>query len=239
MRFPLRRLVPAALLIAAACSDDGPTGVTAGTEMSVAEQVAIEAALAKVAAALEGVGRTGIDTVMADLTRVAARLVRLQGRQGAITLTGSAVGASATMQGVAMASRQEGLAGPSSAQLVVAWQGLDPVTFTVDRALVVLGGGDGPSWDLAATAATSAARLVEFDGATPTRFFYNASGSLTAGGDDFGGGCPGIDNTADARCETGRQTVAGSVTGSADGGTTLATWAWADAVLPSFRLTTR
>jgi hypothetical protein len=236
LRRRLARLLAAA---AVGCSDDAPTGITAGTEMTVAEQVAIEAALATVAQALEEVGRTASDTVMADLTRLAARLVRLQGRQGAVALTGSAVPGGAAMQGVALVAQGEGLAGVASGQLVVAWQGLDPVAFTVDRAVVVLGGGQGSPWSLAATAADNAGRLIEFDGGTATRFFYNAGGAFAVTDDAFRGDCPGLPNTDDASCETGRQTVEGDVAGSADGGATVSGWAWESAVLPAFRLTSR
>jgi hypothetical protein len=231
MRVPCIALI---VLLLSSCGED-PTGVTAGETMSVAEQTAIEAALGRVADALETDGRTAQDTLMADLTRVSARLVSLQGRQGTLSVTGPAVGGTASMHGVALLASAQNAPTGSPVQFLVAWEGLDATAFTVTRAVVVMATGTSP-FSLPSVSTSNAARLIRFDGADATDFYYNVTGTLTASVDRFGGNCPGITNTGGNSCEIGQQTVGGSVTGSNDNGATTSAYGWADTVVPAFRL---
>ena len=227
--------VAVSLLVLVGCGDD-PTGITAGETMSVAEQVAIEAALGRVADALEAVGETSQDTLMADLTRVSARLLSLQGRQGALSVSGAAVGGTVAMHGAALVASATSASDGSPVQFFIAWEGLNPTSFTVNHAIVAMGTGTSP-FALPSASTSNAARLISFDGIEATTFYYNVSGTLTATGERFGGSCPGIANTGGNSCTTGRQTLSGAVTGSSDNGATSSPFTWTDAVVPAFRLT--
>jgi hypothetical protein len=88
-----RQLSLALCLGAVACGSDTPTGLT-GTQMPVTQQVSIEAALIKVAAALEAT-QSSDDSTLAGWMRSAAHLIRLQGQQGSLQVANAALSSSA------------------------------------------------------------------------------------------------------------------------------------------------
>jgi hypothetical protein len=243
---PMRRRVPvvavslSALLLTIACSDYSPTGIVEGALMTVGEQVVIEAALDRVADTMQVRGRTAQDTLMANFTRIAARLVRLQGRQGEITVASPIAGAaSIVMKAAAFIGIDASSAGSPNVHLLVAWSGLDDLHGTVQRALVVM--ADDPqregTFSVAATSTTDAARYVDFG--TGGGFYFNVSGTLSVATPQFSGGCAGLPDTQEYTCEVGRQSVGGTVTVSKDNGVTRPVMAITSAVLPAFRLTTK
>ena len=238
MRRPISIL---SLLVLLGCGDE-PTAITAGTQMSVGDQVAIESALLKVADSLKIVGRTQGDSVLADLARVGARLVRLNGREGAVTVTAPGSAVPIAMKGVGFHAVERGSAGSTSRHnhVVVAWEALDNIALTVRRALVVvvdttLATG---TFTLPGTVTGSqGARFLDF---TPTTggIYAGGAGTLTVESARYRGGCVGLPNSAIATCAVGVQNVRGSVTVTKLGGTTPSTVSWELASLPSFEIVT-
>ena len=245
----MRQLVSVYATVLLAACGDGPTEITAGTRMSVADQVAIEASLATVADELERTGRTAADSLLADLTRIGARLVRLQGREGALALSGLPTPpASATMSAASIVVADEspggggGGGGGGVVHVLIAWEGLDHLMNTVERALVLVVPGSsapgGGTFPLEPGSLGSAARIVDFSPGGEAGFARNGAGSLTVTSAAFRGSCPGLVNTRDARCEVGRQTVAGGFQATLEGAPPAAV-SWPGAELPAFRLSTR
>jgi hypothetical protein len=220
-----------------ACGGDSPTAVTAGSQMSVGEQLAIEPALNRVADTLVRRGGTAGDTLALAYLQIAARLVRLQGQQGTLTATVSTPTAetSYAMHAVAL-SVHLGTAG--YVPVLVAWQGLDVARNVVQRALVAVGspvaGAAGAS-PVAPPSADRVLRLADFSGGVAT-LAQATAGTLTVADPRFRGDCPGLPNTPTASCTTGRERVSATATlaGGAQGTLTIDA-----AVLPAFLLETK
>jgi hypothetical protein len=205
----------------------------------VAEQLAIEPALDRVADTLARRGATAADTLAEQYLRIAGRLVRLQGQQGTLTATVS-TSASQTgyaMHAVALAVRLGDL---GYVPVLVAWQGLDATSNTVDRALVAVGSALAGATGSSSVAPPSADRILRFaDLSSGVASLASASaGTLTVTDAQFRGDCPGIANTASESCSTGRERVGVAATlalpGSAPGTLDVETTG-----LPAFLLETR
>lgn len=135
-----RAAVLAAVLAGSAgCNIDRGDDFDVGQELSAAELLAIEAAAGKVAGVLYA-ENTRADSAIADLTRVAARLVRNQGRASRIPVRSSSPVAD-TMFAVAVQSRD--LTTGVLIDFVFLWRGLDPVAMTVSDAVMVEKGSLG------------------------------------------------------------------------------------------------
>lgn len=228
-------LLPAVLLLAS-CGDTA-TGPTAGAVMTVADQVAIEATLDRVADSLKARGATSEDSLLADFVRVGARLVRMQGRAAAVSVSLPS-GEAATMQAVAVRSVDRTVDPAVEARGVIAWEGLDASAFTVQRLVVAYGlvGGDGAVAFRAGDPA-NAARLVDLRSGTV--LWYNTAGSLAFAAEGYGDSCPGITNTTDNVCATGRADATLALTLTRDAGATTAPVAWSATTLPAFELVVR
>ena len=231
------------VVLLVACGE-GPTEITAGRAMSVADQVSIEAALGSVADELDRTGQSAGDSLLSDLTRIAARLIRLQGREGELTVSGFPTGApSGMLSAVSLVTTDETPGGAGHLHLVVAWEGLDNAAYTVRRALVLLvpsGSGMTGTFALQTSSQISGARVIDFSRPGAAGFARSGAGSLTVRSAEFRGSCPGIVNTAREQCEVGRETVAGEFVAQVGGETpSSGTVRWDEALLPSFRLTIR
>ena len=237
----LSALVPLlAASLLAACGDDDPTSPIGGTEMSVGDQVAIEAALTKVADSLRAVGKTSTDTILADYVRIAARLLRVNGREGKLTVMPMSLAPNLEMRGAVanvVVPASIAIGGRTNTQILVAWEGLDNIALTVRHALVVLVSGTTATgtYTLPSGSAGEGARLLRMSG--PFAFYGGNSGTLTVRSSSFGGSCPGIQNTSAQSCAPGRETLAGSLSLTAPGGPATMV-SWTDATLPAFRLRT-
>jgi hypothetical protein len=165
--------------------------------MSVAEQVALDVAFGRFADSLDEMN-TPDDSLIADFTRIGARLIRLQGRYGTISVQVPGSAEPVSMRAVAFT-----LSDPSaSAKLVLAWEGLDAATFAVERALVLQSGG-------LETFLAPQLRFLDMTGG-PTSGLYAGGGSLTFTGMAFTNGCAGQANTSTVTCRAGKVTAAGS-----------------------------
>ena len=125
-------VITAAAAALASCNIERTVALTVGEDLTIGEQVAIEAAYGKAARVLKDTP-SDADSVLAELGAVAARLVRLQGR--ASTFDVSNGGTTVTMKGVALRSEDAELGG--TIELLLAWEGLDDAAFTVDRVLLI------------------------------------------------------------------------------------------------------
>lgn len=234
-------LVPAlAASLLAACGDDDPTSPIGGAEMSVGDQVAIEAALTKVADSLRAAGKTSTDTILADYVRIAARLLRLNGREGTLTVTPSGFAPSLDMRGAVanlVVPPSIAIGGRTNTQILVAWEGLDNIALTVRHALVVLVSGTSGTgtYTLPSGGSGEGARLLRMAG--PFELLGGNSGTLTVKSASFGGSCPGIRNTSAQSCAPGRETLAGSISVTRGSGPATVV-SWSDATLPAFQLRT-
>lgn len=239
----LRNFSPLVLCLAlGACSDTLPTDPAAGTEMSVGDQIAIEAAMGKFADTLEARGGTRQDTLLADLARVVGRIARLNGREGFLTVTVPGSSVPVEMRAVALYSSDAASQDPEAQphlNVVVAWEGLDNGAMTFRRAVIV--GVDGPapegSYSVSATSATDAARFVDFSTAAPAHFYFNVAGSLTVAGQRFRGLCVGLPPTGPFSCRSGRESVGAALTVSRDNGQTAPALSWPAAELPTYSVT--
>ena len=190
-----RRLLITLAAALIGCGSEDPTRPSFGEQLTVAEQVAVEAAFGKVADSLEA-RPTADDSLIADFTRIAARLVRLQGRYGTISvlLPGSAT--RVEMRAVGF----QGSDPSSEANLVLAWEDLDVAAFTMKRALVMQSGG---------FASTTSAQMRYFDmTGEVTAGQYSGSGVLTFTAPSFTNNCIGLSNTATESCRAGQITAA-------------------------------
>jgi hypothetical protein len=205
--------------------------------MTVGEQVVIEAALVRVADSLEARGRTGADSLMSDFVRIAARLIRLQGRQGEITATNPATGAPLEMKAVSFIGVDASSAGLPNVHLLVAWSGLDDLRGNVERALVIM--TDDPAqtgtFTFGASSGTDAVRFLDFT--SGGGFFFNVSGTVSVSAPAFSTGCAGLPNSSAFTCEFGRETMGGSAVVSKDNGVTQPSITIPGALLPAFRVT--
>jgi hypothetical protein len=221
-----------------ACGGDSPTSVSAGSRMSVAEQLAIEPALDAVADTLLRRGGTAGDTLASQYLRIAARLVHLQGQQGSLTATISSASAQTgyAMHGVALAAH---LGGVGYVHVLVAWQGLDVDRNTVQRALVLVGTPVADAAGSAPVAPPSGDQVLRFvDFPSGAAVLASASaGLITVADARFRGDCPGLVNTPTESCTTGRERVSAMTTLALPQGQQAALDVDA-AVLPAFLLST-
>ena len=179
------------------CGSEDPTKPPFGEELTVAEQVAVEAAFGRVADSLDKVRQTPDDSVMADLARIAARLVRLQGRYGTINVQLPGAASAVEMRAVALTSSDAS----SDADILLAWEELDVASFTVARALVFQRGG---------FTSTLAAQMRYLDmTGEATAGLYAGGGLLTFTAPRFTNNCTGLQNTAEESCRAGQITVSG------------------------------
>lgn len=208
------------------CGSEDPTRPPFGEALTVAEQVAVEAAFGKVADSLDKVFATPNDSIIADFTRIAARLVRLEGLYGTITVNLPGSAAPVQMRAVAGTSSDPA----SSARFVLAWEDLDVATFQVKRALVMQSGG---------FESTLAAQLryLDMTGSTPT--FYSGGGILTFTAPSFTANCIGLKNTSSASCRAGKLTAAGQADVVPRSGGTTTSISWDPTVISAFEVILR
>lgn len=135
-----RAVLVAAAVVLASCNIERTVALTVGEDLSIGEQVAIEAAYGKAARVLKDTP-IDLDSVLAELGTVAARLVRLQGRASTFDVSNGAT--TVTMKGVAVRSDDAELGG--TIEILLAWEGLDVEAFTVDRVLLIQRGAGTPS----------------------------------------------------------------------------------------------
>jgi hypothetical protein len=189
------------------CGAESPTKPPFGEELSVAEQIAVEAAFLKVVDSLEA-QNTANDSLIADFTTIAARLVRLQGRYGTINVTLPGATGAVTMRAIAGTGSDASISS-ETVSFLLAWQDLDVAAFTVKRALIIQEGG------FSSTAA-SQVRYFDMPG-TGTSGYYTGGGLLTLSAPSFTTACEGIGSSPGAICRAGKVTVAATTTASLDG----------------------
>jgi len=178
----------AAAVLLASCNIERTVALDVGEDLEIGEQVAIEAAYAKAARVLKD-SPIELDSVLAELGAVAARLVRLQGRASTFDVSNGAT--TVTMKGVAVRSDDAQLGG--TIEILLAWEGLDVDAFTVDRVLLIQRGAGTPS----------AFVQVEMPSGTITR----GAGTFNLSGGSFERACAGF---------SGRGCTVGSLTAQAD-----------------------
>ena len=226
-------LILAALVLGAACGEDDPTGITAGERMTVAEQVAIGSALEKAARALDSTHRPG-DELLADWIRIGGGLVSRQGQQGRISVRVQPRGGAAAtldMRGITLRVDQ----GSSRIHLMLAWEGLDVEQLRAQRVLVMLFTGTVEEGSLPGTGGTSDGRWIDFTtGAQFPDPYIATAATATVSGGAFGGACPGVANTQDFTCTTGREAVLADVT--VERAAQIIDIDWDAIVLPAFRI---
>ena len=177
----------AATILLVSCNIERTVALTVGEDLTVAEQVAIEAAYGKAARVLKD--NSAADSVLAELGAVAARLVRLQGRASTFDVSNGAT--NVTMKGVAVRSDDAELGG--TIEVLLAWEGLDVDAFTIDRALLVQRNAGAPSTFV----------QVEMPAGTITR----GTGTFNLSGGSFRRACAGF---------SGSGCTVGSLTAQAD-----------------------
>jgi hypothetical protein len=234
-----RLLVPILVVTSVACGSDGPTAPTFGSMMSVGDQVAIEAALRSVADTLEVRGATAQDTLIADLTRIAAIVVQLQGREGTLLVTMPGANGPVSMKAVAFVSAVEGGTVPP-VHFLIAWEWLDNVAIRLRRALVVMAEdpAEAGTFTLDPGSPTDGARFIDFVDET-ARLYVNTGGTFTVTSPTFSGSCIGLPPGGDFGCRAGGELVAGSVSVSGNGGATTGSVSWSSTALPAFRASVR
>lgn len=222
-----------AILLASSCGEDDPTGITAGERMTVQEQVAIGSALEKAARALDSTHRPA-DELLANWIRIGAGLVSRQGQHGRMTVSVRPSGGAASsldMRGMTLRVEQ----GSTRIHLVLAWEGLDVVQLRAQRVLVLLFTGTVQDGDLPGSDGTSEGRWIDFStGAVFPDPYLATTASASVSGSAFGGGCPGVADTEDFSCTTGRQAVLASAT--VQRATHIIEIVWDAVVLPAFRI---
>jgi hypothetical protein len=221
------------LFVGIACGEDDPTGITAGERMTVEEQVAIGSALEKAARALDSTHRPA-DELLADWIRIGGGLVSRQGQQGRMTVRvqprGSAV-ANLDMRGTTLRVNQ----GPVRIHLVLAWEGLDVVQLRAQRVLVLLFSGPVEDGDLPGASGSSEGRWIDYStGAAFPDPYVATTASASVSGSAFSGACPGVADTDDFTCTTGRQSIRADVT--LERSTQIIDIDWDAVVLPAFRI---
>lgn len=194
-------------LAAMGCGAESPTTPPFGEELSVAEQVAVEAAFLRVVDSLQA-RNTANDSLIADFTTIAARLVRLQGRYGTINVTLPGATGAVTMRAIA-GTGSDATISSETVSFLLAWQDLDVGEFTVTRALIIQEGG------FSSTAA-SQVRYFDMTGTT-TSGYYTGGGLLTLSAPSFSHACEGIGSSPGAICRAGKVTVAATTTAALDG----------------------
>lgn len=224
----VRRTLLTALSIALlGCGAEKATKPPFGEELSVAEQVAVEAAFLKVADSLYKVRKTADDSLIADFTQVAARLVRLEGRYGTIQVTLPGATGPVTMRAIAGTGKDATISA-ETVSFVLAWQDLDVGAFTMKRALIVQEGGFG---------STLAAQVRYFDmTGTATAGIYIGGGNLTLSAPSYTSACQGLGSTAGASCKAGKVTTAVTATASLNGTGTASNIDWAATPVAAFEV---
>ena len=223
----------AVILAAVSCGDDEPTGITAGERMTVEEQVAIGSALEKAARALDSTHRAA-DAVLADWIRIGAGLVSRQGQHGRMSVRVQPRGGAAStldMRGVSVRVNE----GSARIHLVLAWEGLDVEQLRAQRVLMLLFSGTVEEGNLPGAGGTVEGRWIDFtSGAAFPDPYLTTTGTASVSGGAFAGGCPGVADTEQFTCTTGRQAVLGDVTVERSG--QIIDIVWDAVVLPSFRI---
>ena len=226
-------LILSALALATACGEDDPTGITAGERMTVEEQVAIGSALEKAARALDSTHRPA-DELLADWIRIGGGLVARQGQHGRLAVRVQPRGGTAStldMRAITLRVDQ----GSTRIHLLLAWDGLDVVQLRAQHVLVMLFTGTTEEGALPGTGGTSDGRWIDFTGGAVSPDPYLATvGTATVSGGAFGGSCPGVANTEDFTCSTGREAVLADVT--VQRATQIIDIDWNAVVLPAFRI---
>jgi hypothetical protein len=221
------------LLAALGCGEEDPTGITGGDRMTVEEQVAIGPALEKAARALDSTRRPA-DELLASWIRVGGALVSRQGQHGHLTVRVQPRGglaASLDMRGMALRVEQ----GAARIHLVLAWEGLDVVQLRAQRVLVLLFNGTTGDGDLPGTSGSSDGRWIDFSTGAPTPDPYIATtATASVSGSAFGGSCPGVADTEDFTCVTGRLAIQADAT--VERATQIIDIDWDAVVLPAFRI---
>jgi hypothetical protein len=231
---PLRAFLGLAIvLLGVACGEDDPTGITAGERMTVEEQVAIGPALEKAAQALDSTRRPA-DELLANLIRIGAGLITRQGQHGRMTVSVQPSGGPASsldMRGVTVRVVE----GSTRLHLVLAWEGLDVVELRARRVLVLFFTGAVEEGDLPGSGGTSEGRWIDFStgAAFPDPYIATTSTASVSGG-AFAGGCPGVADTEDFSCTTGREAI--FATATVERATETIEIDWDAVVLPAFRI---
>ena len=176
-----------ATLLLASCNIERTVALTVGEDLTVAEQVAIEAAYGNAARILKD--NSAADSVLAELGAVAARLVRLQGRASTFDVSNGAT--TLTMKGVAVRSDDAELGG--TIEVLLAWEGLDVDAFTVDRVLLIQRNAGSPS------------TFVQVD--MPAGTITRGTGTLNLGGGSFKRTCAGFSGAPGGACTVGSLTA--------------------------------
>jgi hypothetical protein len=223
----------AAVLTCAACGEDDPTGITAGERMTVEEQIAIGSALEKAARALDSTHRVP-DTLLGDWIRIGGGLVSRQGQHGRLSVRvqprGGAV-ATLDMRGMAVRVNQ----GTARIHLLLAWEGLDVAQLRAQRVLVLLFSGTVEEGNLPGAGGTIEGRWIDFtSGDAFPDPYVTTGGTASVSGGAFGGACPGVADTEDFTCTTGRQAILADVT--VELSPQIIDIDWDAVVLPSFRI---
>ena len=206
------------------CGSEEPTKPPFGEELTVAEQVAVEVAFGRVADSLDKVRETPDDSLIADFTRIAARLVRLQGRYGTISVLLPGSSERVEMRAVGLKSNDPSTA----ANIVIAWQDLDVAAFNVKRALVFQSGG------FASTLAAQMRYLDMTGGGTAA--IYSGGGLLTFSTMRFTNNCTGRSNTDAATCKAGQIAAAGQADLSREGEATTVSVDWPETIIAGFEV---
>ena len=221
------------LLVGSACGEDDPTGITAGERMTVQEQVAIGPALEKAAQALDSTRRPA-DQLLADWIRIGGGLVSRQGQQGRMTVRVQPRGgaaASLDMRGITLRVEQ----GAARIHLVLAWEGLDVEQLRAQRVLMLLYTGTTGDGDLPGTGGSSEGRWIDFStGAAFPEPYAATSATASVSGSAFGGACPGVADTEEFTCTTGRLAILADAT--VERSTQIIDIDWDAVVLPAFRI---
>jgi hypothetical protein len=223
----------AVILVGVSCSEGDPTGITAGERMTVEEQVAIGSALEKAARALDSTHRVA-DAVLADWIRIGAGLVSRQGQHGRMNVRVQPRGGTLStldMRGVTVRVNE----GSARIHLVLAWERLDVEQLRAQRVLMLLFTGTIEEGDLPGAGGTAEGRWIDFTSGAqfPDPSLLTSSTASVSGG-AFGGACPGVADTEDFTCTTGRQAVVADVT--VERSAQIIDIDWDAVVLPSFRI---
>jgi hypothetical protein len=229
----LRTLLVLTAALTAACGDDDPTGITAGERMTVEEQLAIGPALEKTARALDSTHRPA-DRLLANWIRIGGGLVSRQGQQGRLSVRVQPRGGAVTtldMRGVGLRVNS----GTTRIHLMLAWEGLDVAQLRAQRVLVLLFSGTVEEGNLPSTGGTIDGRWVDFtSGSAFPDPHLATSVAATVSGGAFGGGCPGIADTDEFTCTTGRQAILADLTFERTA--EILDMDWDAVVLPAFRI---
>jgi hypothetical protein len=149
--------------------------------------------------------------------------VRVQPRGGAVSTL--------DMRGVAVRVND----GSARIHLVLAREGLDTEQLRAQRVLMLLFSGTVEEADLPDAGGTAESRWIDFtSGAQFPDPCLTTSGTASVSGGAFGGACPGVADTEEFTCATGRQAVLADVT--VERSSQLVDIDWDAVVLPAFRI---